>query len=44
LPFLTLLILAIRGATLPGAEEGLKYLLSADWSKLKDLQTWIAAA
>jgi SNF family Na+-dependent transporter len=44
LPFLTLLILAIRGATLPGAMEGLSYLTTIDYDKLWSLSTWIAAA
>lgn len=44
LPFITLAILAIRWATLPGASEGLAYLLNIDWSYLTKIDTWIAAA
>ncbi len=44
LPFITLAILAIRWATLPWASEWLHYLLWANWDKLADLSTWIAAA
>jgi NSS family neurotransmitter:Na+ symporter len=44
LPFITLAVLAIRWATLPGAGDGLAYLFSIDWSKLWSMSTWIAAA
>lgn len=44
LPFLTLLILAIRGITLPWAFEGLKYLFTFDVSKFLSFETWKAAA
>ncbi len=44
LPFLTLLLLAIRGITLPGAMEGLKYLFSFDVWKFLSFETWKAAA
>ncbi len=43
-PFLTLLILAIRWATLPWAEQWLVYLTTIDWAKLTDLKIWTAAA
>ena len=32
--FMILVILLVRAVTLPGAEEGLKYMLSFDWSKV----------
>ena len=32
--FVILVILLVRAVTLPGAEEGLKYMLSFDWSKV----------
>jgi NSS family neurotransmitter:Na+ symporter len=43
LPLVLLLILAIRGLTLPGAMDGLSYYLAPEWSKLLDPQTWVAA-
>lgn len=32
--FVILLVLLVRAVTMPGAEEGLKYMLSCDWSKV----------
>ena len=32
--FRSLLILLVRAVTLPGSEEGLRYMLSFDWSKV----------
>jgi len=43
LPVLLLIVLAIRGVTLPGAAEGLTYYLQPSWSALLDAQVWIAA-
>jgi len=43
-PFITLFILALRGITLPGAEQGLAYLFHIDWSKFFSIDTWKAAA
>lgn len=43
LPVLLLLILIIRGLTLPGALEGLKYYLTPNFSLLTDPSVWIAA-
>ncbi|MFP3937936.1 MAG: sodium-dependent transporter [Phycisphaerae bacterium] len=40
LPWIMLLILTIRGLTLPGAEEGLAYYLEPEWGKLADPETW----
>jgi len=37
-PYVVLLILLIRGVTLPGAGEGLKYLFEPDWGKLSDVK------
>ena len=37
-PYFLLLILLIRGLTLPGAAEGLKFYLLPDWTKLLDPQ------
>lgn len=41
--FVLLIILLIRSLTLPGAKEGLAFLLVPDWSKLKEPVTWIMA-
>lgn len=43
LPFLILIILTIKGLTLPGAMEGVKYYLTPDFSKLLKAETWLAA-
>ena len=45
LPILMLLIvlLVIRGITLPGAVDGLNYLFQPDWSALKKPSVWVAA-
>ncbi|MBE6997208.1 MAG: sodium-dependent transporter [Ruminococcaceae bacterium] len=40
--FLLLLILLVRAVTLPGSEEGLRYMLSIDWSKVS-FQTVLSA-
>jgi len=40
LPWLMLLILAIRGITLEGAMQGLEYYLEPDWSALKNVVVW----
>lgn len=37
-PYLLMLILLIRGVTLEGAAEGLKFYLLPDWSKLQEAQ------
>ncbi|ELU16974.1 hypothetical protein CAPTEDRAFT_180018 [Capitella teleta] len=44
LPYVVLIILLIRGVTLPGSSSGIKYYLKPEWKKLKDPQIWIAAA
>ena len=41
--FLLLIIAAARALTLPGATEGLNYLFSVDFEKLKDYRVWLEA-
>jgi len=43
LPWLMILILMVRGFTLPGAAEGLNFYLAPNWSKLLEPSTWMAA-
>ncbi|KAJ7309106.1 hypothetical protein JRQ81_008436 [Phrynocephalus forsythii] len=43
-PYVILLILLIRGATLPGAWRGVIYYLKPDWPKLLATQVWVDAA
>merc|ERR1719369_1089708 len=43
-PYLVLVMLLIRGVTLPGALEGIKYFLYPDWCKLASVQVWTDAA
>ncbi|MGO1713161.1 MAG: sodium-dependent transporter, partial [Senegalia sp. (in: firmicutes)] len=38
-----MLIIVVRGVTLPGASLGLNRLFTPDWSKVKDLNVWIDA-
>ena len=40
LPWIMLLILTLRGLTLPGAAEGLNFYLDPDFSKLAEPETW----
>lgn len=42
-PFIIIIILVIRGLTLPGAIEGIKYYLTPDFSRLLDPSVWLAA-
>lgn len=43
-PYLVLLILLVRGATLPGAWRGVVFYLKPDWEKLLCPWVWIDAA
>uniref|UniRef100_A0A8C6SXH4 Transporter n=1 Tax=Neogobius melanostomus TaxID=47308 RepID=A0A8C6SXH4_9GOBI len=43
-PYLVLLVLLIRGATLPGAWRGVVFYLKPDWQKLLSTPVWIDAA
>ncbi|CAH1777721.1 unnamed protein product [Owenia fusiformis] len=43
-PYVVLTILLIRGVTLPGAADGLKYYLIPKWEKLLSFKVWGEAA
>lgn len=43
LPTILLTLLLIRGITLPGAMEGIRYYLTPDFSKLADPNIWLSA-
>ncbi|NXT23891.1 SC6A7 protein, partial [Syrrhaptes paradoxus] len=43
-PYLVLLILIVRGATLDGSLDGVRFYLSSDWSRLQSAQVWSDAA
>ena len=42
-PYVLLFILLIRGLTLDGAWDGIKYLFIPNWELLKNSQVWIEA-
>ncbi|CAF3293129.1 unnamed protein product [Rotaria socialis] len=43
-PYIVIFALIIRGVTLPGARAGITYYLKPNWSKIRELDVWIAAA
>ncbi len=43
LPVALVLILVVRGVTLPNADAGLNYYLAPDWAKLFEPRVWLAA-
>ncbi|XP_071110057.1 sodium- and chloride-dependent neutral and basic amino acid transporter B(0+)-like [Haliotis cracherodii] len=43
-PYIVLLILLVRGALLDGAIDGVKFFIIPEWSKLLDIEVWVAAA
>lgn len=43
-PYVVLFFLLIRGVTLEGADQGIKYYLTPQWDKLFERKVWIAAA
>ncbi|KAI5610519.1 sodium- and chloride-dependent creatine transporter 1, partial [Silurus asotus] len=42
-PYVVLVILLVRGVTLPGAYDGIMYYLKPNWSKIQEAQVWIDA-
>jgi len=42
-PYVVMIIMLIRGLTLPGAVKGLKFFFTPQWDKLASLKVWYAA-
>ncbi|XP_045461815.1 sodium-dependent serotonin transporter [Harmonia axyridis] len=43
-PYVVLIILLVRGVSLPGASTGIRYYLTPEWHKLLNTKVWIDAA
>ncbi|XP_064612763.1 sodium-dependent serotonin transporter-like [Liolophura sinensis] len=43
-PYIVLLVLLVRGCTLPGALNGIIYYVRPEWSRLLHVEVWIDAA
>lgn len=43
-PYFVLVVLLVRGVTLPGSGEGIRYYLTPEWQKLANTKVWIDAA
>jgi len=43
-PYVVLVIFLIRGLTLPGSEDGVRFFITPVWSKLKEASVWGDAA
>ncbi|XP_075729947.1 sodium-dependent proline transporter-like isoform X2 [Rhipicephalus microplus] len=43
-PYLVLIILLVKGVTLPGAVEGIKYFIIPEWHRLLEIEIWRKAA
>lgn len=44
MPYVILTVLLIKGLTLEGSGNGLKYLVVPNWSRLRDIEVWKGAA
>uniref|UniRef100_A0A8C8SAC5 Transporter n=1 Tax=Pelusios castaneus TaxID=367368 RepID=A0A8C8SAC5_9SAUR len=43
-PYFVIIVLIIRGATLEGSIDGIRFYLTSDWSRLQSAQVWNDAA